>query len=54
MPKVWFGAPGSGYCVINPLVVMRPIPLPLISVNQRAPSGPATIPSDTNLAEGSG
>src|SRR5580693_8058238 len=32
-----------GYPVTNPPVVMRPI-LPMNSVNQSAPSGPATIP----------
>src|SRR5450755_3977747 len=33
---------GSGYSVNDPCVVMRPILFPSISVNQSAPSGPAT------------
>ncbi len=35
---------GSGYSVIWPLVVMRPILLPLVSVNHRLLSGPTVMP----------
>ena len=36
---------GRVYSVIVPLVVILPILLPLYSVNQRLPSGPAVMPS---------
>src|SRR5947209_6891314 len=35
---------GSGYSVIWPLVVIRPILLPLVSVNHRLLSGPTAMP----------
>jgi len=37
-------AVGTGYSVITPAVVMRPILFPAYSVNHSAPSGPAVIP----------
>ena len=37
----WLAAVGTGNSVTTPAVVIRPILLPLISVNQRLPSGPA-------------
>ena len=42
----------SGYSVITPLVVMRPILLPADSVNQSAPSGPVMIQTGTLLGVG--
>jgi hypothetical protein len=45
---------GTGYSVITPAVVMRPILLPPYSVNQSAPSGPAVIDCGSLLAVGTG
>ena len=39
----YVSAPGVGYSVIAPLVVILPIADVLLSVNQRFPSGPATM-----------
>ncbi len=48
-------AVGIAYSVIGePLVGTRPILLPLISVNHKAPSGPPTMPLGRELGLGSG
>src|SRR5437588_4990063 len=44
----------SGTAMITTPVVIRPILLPLVSVNQTAPSGPAVIPSGTLPSVGVG
>ena len=47
-------APGSAYSVITPAVVIRPILLPLDSVNHSAPSGPAVMSARNASGVGSG
>ncbi|MGB8205840.1 MAG: hypothetical protein WCE83_14305 [Candidatus Baltobacteraceae bacterium] len=47
-------AVGTGYSVIAPLVVIRPMLFPVLSPNQSAPSGPAAIPSGALFAVGTG
>lgn len=48
--------PGSGmaYSMMVPAVVIRPILLPLPSVNHNAPSGPAVMPAGELFAVGTG
>jgi hypothetical protein len=45
-------AMGTANSVITPAVVMRPMLLPLRSVNQRLPSAPTVIPSGKLFADG--
>jgi hypothetical protein len=45
-------AVGIGNSVMVPVVVIRPIWLPLCSVNHSAPSGPAVMPKSPLLAVG--
>src|ERR1700730_16242554 len=47
-------AVGTGYSVIVPAVVMRPILLPVPSVNHRLPSGPAVMSRAPPPAVGTG
>ena len=47
-------AVGIGNSVMTPAVVIRPILLPLLSVNQRLPSGPAVMPRGTASGVGIG
>ena len=48
------GFVGSGYSVIVPPVVIRPILWPFSSVNHRAPSGPTVIPAGRLTGVGTG
>src|SRR5258706_70471 len=47
-------AVGTVNSVMTPPVVIRPILLPLCSMNQRAPSGPAVMPRGKLPAVGTG
>src|SRR5438094_10116722 len=54
MPTGWLSGVGMGYSVTAPPAVMRPMLLQRFSVNQRAPSGPVTIPCGDESGVGSG
>ncbi len=54
IPEGSLPALGSGYSVMTPAGVMRPIRFPKYSVNQRLPSGPFVIPMGPLSAVGIG